>query len=468
MQLLKKHGKLAFCMENKRFRMTHEPVERLIAKLAVPTIISMLVTTFYNMADTYFVSLLDNTSITGAVGVVFSLMTVIQAFGFFFGHGSGNFISRALGSGNTDEAERMASVGFFCAMIAGACITVLGLIFLRPLAYLLGSTDTIYPYAKDYLAYILLGAPYMCASLVLNNQLRFQGNAVFAMIGLTSGAVLNCVLDPLLILGLDMGIRGAAIATIVSQFVSFLLLWIGVARSDNLKIRLRNFKPDRHYLLAILNGGAPSLCRQGIASLASICLNRAAGGFGDYAITAMSVCSRIMMFLNSSMIGFGQGFQPVCGFNYGAQQYSRVRRAFWFCVRVSAVFLVIVSGVAFAFAPQLVALFSSDPQVIDFGVPTLRYMAAVFPLNAWIVMCNMEMQTMGKAVRASFLAAARQGFLFIPLILILPQVLGAVGVQITQMVSDICTFLISIPLQISILKELRAPDGVLEESDARL
>ena len=450
-------------MDQKLYRMTHEPVDRLIVKLAFPTIISMLVTTFYNMADTYFVSLLDNTSITGAVGVVFSLMTIIQAFGFLFGHGSGNYISRMLGSGNRAEAERMASIGFFGAMIAGAVIMVLGLIFLQPLAYTLGPTDTIYPYAKDYLTYILIGAPYMCASLVLNNQLRFQGNALFAMIGLTTGAVLNCVLDPLLILELNMGIRGAAIATIISQFVSFLLLLVGVIRSDNIKIRLRNFRPNGHYLLLILNGGAPSLFRQGIASLATICLNLSAGAFGDYAITAMSVCSRIMMFLNSAMIGFGQGFQPVCGFNYGARQFSRVRRAFWFCVRVSFIFLLIISGLGFLFAPRLIPVFSSDPLVIDFGVRTLRFMTAAFPLNAWIVMCNMSMQTMGKAVRASFLAAARQGFIFIPLILILPHFFGETGVQITQMVSDICTFLVSIPLQFSLLRELNAPDVSLAD-----
>ena len=450
-------------MDSKRYRMTHTPVEKLILQLAAPTIISMLVTTFYNMADTYFVSLLDNTSITGAVGVVYSLMSVIQAFGFFCGHGSGNFISRKLGAGERAEAERMASVGFYCAFLIGLLIMVFGLIFLRPLAYLLGSTDTIYPYAKDYLTYILLGAPFMCASLVLNNQLRFQGNAMFAMIGLTTGAVLNCVLDPLLILGAGMGISGAAIATVASQFVSFVLLYIGVARSDNIKIRLRNFRPNGRYLLAVLNGGAPSLCRQGIAALGTICLNVAAGQFGDYAITAMSVCARIVLFLNSAMIGFGQGFQPVCGFNYGAGQYARVKRAFWFCVITSFFFLLAASGTAYYFAPQLVRIFSSDPLVIACGVPAFRYMMLAFPLNSWITMCNMSMQTMGKAVRASLLAAARQGILFIPLVLTLPRLFGEPGLQLTQPIADACTFLLSVPLQISILRELSAPDRPLEE-----
>lgn len=448
-------------MDNKLWRMTHAPVEKLILKLAAPTIISMLITSFYNMADTYFVSLLDDTSITGAVGVVFSMMAIIQAFGFLFGQGSGNYISRALGAGKKKEAEHMAATGFFGAIIVGLLITVVGLIFRKELAYVLGATDTIYPHARDYLTYILLGAPFVCASLVLNNQLRFQGNAFFAMIGLTSGGVLNCILDPLLIHVAGLGISGAAVATVISQAVSFILLLIGVMRSDNIKIRPKNFRPNGHYLLAILNGGAPSLCRQSIASIGTICLNLSAGAFGDYAITAMSVCSRIMMFCNSAMIGFGQGFQPVCGFNYGAKQYSRVKRSFWFCVRTSFVFLLAIAIAGFIFAPQVISLFSTDQKVINFGIATFRFMTLAVPLNAWVVMCNMTMQTMGKAVRASFMAAARQGFVFVPLVLTLPKLFSETGLQITQMIADITTCLISIPMVLPILRELSQPDQPL-------
>lgn len=240
-------------------KLTEQPVEKLILKLSVPTIISMLVTTFYNMADTYFVSQMKSTSATGAVGVVFSLMAVIQAFGFFFGHGSGNFISRALGAGDYGKAEKMAATGFFSAIIAGILIMVSGLVFLRPLAYLLGATKTIYPYAKDYLSIILVGAPFMCSSLVLNNQLRFQGKASFAMIGITAGAVLNCVLDPLLITAAGLGIKGAAIATVISQIASFFILYFVSKKSGGIQIRLKSFTPQKFYMLNILNGGAPSL-----------------------------------------------------------------------------------------------------------------------------------------------------------------------------------------------------------------
>lgn len=437
-----------------KFRvMTESPVKPLVCRLAVPTIVSMLVTSFYNMADTFFVGQID-TSASAAVGVVFSLMAVIQAVGFFFGHGSGNYISRALGRHETEDAERMAAVGFFSALGGGSVIMIFGLLFLRPLARWLGSTETILPYAVSYMRLILIGAPYMTASLVLNNQLRFQGNAFYSMIGLVSGAVLNIALDPLLIFVFDMGIAGAALATILSQFVSFVLLWIGVQRSGSLSIRAKNFRPSKTLYLQILNGGAPSLLRQGLGSVATICLNVAAGVYGDAAIAGMSIVTRIMQFANSCLIGFGQGFQPVCGFNYGAKKYSRVKEAFWFCVLSSTGFLVALAIVGYAFASPIVAVFRDDPAVIEVGVAALRMQCLTFPLAAWITMCNMMSQTIGKAFRASFLAMARQGLFFVPAVLILPKVLGLTGVEISQTVADLISFAFSIPLQASLLKEM--------------
>ena len=372
-----------------KFRvMTESPVKPLVCRLAAPTIVSMLVTSFYNMADTFFVGQID-TSASAAVGVVFSLMAVIQAVGFFFGHGSGNYISRALGRHETEDAERMAAVGFFSALGGGSVIMIFGLLFLRPLARWLGSTETILPYAVSYMRLILIGAPYMTAALVLNNQLRFQGNAFYSMIGLVSGAVLNIALDPLLIFVFDMGIAGAALATILSQLVSFVLLWIGVQRSGSLSIRAKNFRPTKALYLQILNGGAPSLLRQGLGSVATICLNVAAGVYGDAAIAGMSIVTRIMQFANSCLIGFGQGFQPVCGFNYGAKKYGRVKEAFWFCVLSSTGFLVALAIVGYSFASPIVAVFRDDPAVIEVGVAALRMQCLTFPLAAWIVMCNM-------------------------------------------------------------------------------
>ena len=448
--------------QEQKFRhMTEEPVGQLICRLALPCIISMLVTAFYNMADTFFVGMLKSNSATGAVGVVFSLMAIIQAVGFFFGHGSGNFISRELGKHNYEEASNMAATGFFSALAAGLLICVLGQIFLEPLAYLLGSTDTILPYAKAYLRVILIGAPWMTASLVLNNQLRFQGSAAYAMVGIASGAVLNIGLDPLLIFVFGMGVAGAAWATIFSQFVSFCLLLIGCTKGGNLHIHIYRVQLKWSYYAMIIKGGLPSLARQGLASVATICLNQAARSYGDAAIAAMSVVQRIMMFGASAMIGFGQGFQPVCGFNYGARLYHRVKEGFWFCVKTSTVFLFAVGTLGFIFAPQLVALFRDDPQVIAYGATALRFQCVTFCFQGWVVMSNMMLQTIGRTAPATFLAMARQGVFFIPLVWILSAAFGMLGIQMTQTVSDCLTLICAIPIQLKVLRELSAsPDRV--------
>ena len=448
--------------QNKYRMMLEDPIPGLICRLAVPTIISMLVTSIYNMADTYFVGRIS-TSASAAVGVVYSLMSLIQACGFFFGHGSGNYISRALGAKDDEKAARMAATGFFSALIVGACLGVLGIIFIRPLARLLGSTETILPYAVDYMRFILIGTPFMMASLVLNNQLRFQGSAAYAMVGIASGALLNIALDPLLIFVCGMGIAGAALATICSQFVGFVLLLIGTSRGGNLRVRFRNFTPKAEYFEAILNGGLPSLCRQGLGSVGTICLNHGAALYGDAAVAAMSIVSRIVMFAASCVIGFGQGFQPVCGFNYGAKRYDRVKEAFWFCVKTATIFLCCVAVIGFIFAPGLVAFFrKGDPEVAAIGAVALRAQCVTFPLSAWITMCNMEMQTIGKSVRASFLAMARQGLFFVPAVLILPRLYGLFGLQISQAVADVVTFAVSIPLQIGILREMSAAEAKLQ------
>lgn len=441
--------------EEKRKYMLETPVKKLVCTLAGPTILSMLITSFYNMVDTFFVGRID-TQATGAVGIVFSVMAIIQAVGFFFGHGSGNYISRKLGAKEMEEAEKMAAVGFFTAFIAGVILMAAGLIFVKPLAYLLGSTDTILPYTVTYLWIILLGTPAMTTSLVLNNQMRYQGSAFYAMIGIVSGAVLNMVLDPILIFGFQLGIAGAAMATTISQYVSFVLLLLMIRRGGNMQIRFCNFKPSLYFYKEIIRGGTPSLCRQGLASLATIFLNRTAGFYGDAAIAGMSIVSRISMFANSALIGFGQGFQPVCGFNYGAGKNDRVLEAFWFCVKYAFVFLLIVGMTGFVFAPELVALFRKDDlEVIEVGTAALRYQVIAFPLNAWIVMCNMMLQSIGKGLKASIVASARQGLCFIPLIIILPHFLGLFGVEICQAVSDVLTLFISVPIGMSVMKEMQ-------------
>lgn len=441
--------------EEKRKYLTEEKIPTLVLNMAVPSIISMLITSFYNMADTFFVGQIGTTA-TAAVGVIFPLMSIIQALGFTFGHGSGNYISRKLGQGEVEDAKKMAATGFVSALVAGAIFGLVGLIFLDGLVGILGATPTIAPYARQYAMYILIGTPFMASSLVLNNQLRFQGSAFFGMIGMGVGAVLNIALDPLFIFVLDMGVSGAALATILSQIVSFCLLLRGCTRGGNIAISLKNFSPSWARYKEIARGGTPSLFRQGLGSVATICLNFAAGIYGDAAIAGMSIVTRVLQFANSAIIGLGQGFQPVCGFNYGAKLYGRVRKAFWFTVSLAFCVLLIGSIVGIAFAPQIIAIFrKEDLEVIKIGALSLRLQCIFLPLSAFVVGSNMMLQTIGKPVKASISAAARTGLFFVPAILILPQFFGLLGVQMSQAVADLCSFVLCVPLAGTTLLEMK-------------
>ena len=434
--------------------LTHAPVHRVIFTMAIPTIISMLSTSMYNLADTYFVGSI-NTQSVAAVGISFSVMAIIQAVGFFFGHGSGNYISRQLGAKEHELARKMASTGFFLSFLAGVLIAIIGHIFLTPLAIFLGSTPTILPYAERYLGIILLGAPFMTMSLTLNNQMRFQGNAAYAMKGILSGVLLNLVLAPLFILYFELGITGAAVATLISQTFGCCMLFMMSRRGQNIRIHLRDFTPSKAFAKEIVFGGTPSLSRQGLGSVSTILLNVAAGAYGDAAIAGMSIVTRISFFTYAVVIGLGQGFQPLCGFCYGAKLYARVRDAFYFCIKCGTIFLVVCGLIGFIFAAPIIELFRSDPEVIRVGAVALRWQVISFPLVSTIVLTNMLMQTIRKPVRANLVAAARSGLFFIPLIFILPHFFGLLGVEMCQAWADFCSFSMAVPIACSAFKDMR-------------
>lgn len=425
--------------------LTSAPIHRVIPSMAVPTIISMLVTSLYNLADTFFVGRI-NTQATAAIGIVFSLMFFVQAFGFFFGHGSGNYISRELGARHHGHAEKMAATGFVLSFITGVLIMAVGLLSLRPLSLALGSTPSILPYTMDYLGIVLLGAPFLTSSLTLNNQLRLQGNAAYSMVGIVTGAVLNVVLDPLLIFVCDLGIIGAAIATVIGQVVSCVILFFMTRRGGSIAIRFRNFSPTWQACKEILYGGSPSLNRQGMMCLSVILLNHAAGSYGDAAIAGMSIVNRVAMMIMAFVIGLGQGFQPVCGFCYGAKLFPRLRKAFWFTVKVGVIFLLCCAFLGWFFSPNIIGLFRNDPEVIAVGTVALHWQLCTLPLNALTMSGNMLTQTCRKPLSANILAAARNGLFFIPLILVLPRLFGLYGVEMCQSLSDICAFSLSIPM----------------------
>jgi putative MATE family efflux protein len=436
-------------------KMTETPVPKLIIMLGIPTTISMLVTNIYNMADTYFVGKLG-TSASGAVGIVFGLMAIIQAFGFMFGHGAGSIISRRLGAKDVESASRFASTSFASGLAAGIAILVLGLLFLEPLVRLLGSTDTILPYAKTYAVFILLAAPFMACSCVLNNILRYEGRAAFAMVGLTSGSIINILGDWLLMSRLHLGVEGAGISTAVSQMISFfILLFMFLSKRTQSRLSVKYITKDFSDVVLICKTGFPSLMRQGLSSISTMVLNGQAGIYGDAAVAAMSIVNRICFFIFSVALGIGQGFQPVSAFNYGAKKYNRVRQGFFFTLCVGEVLLGSVALAGMFFTDELVGFFRDDPQVIAIGSVALSAQLIALFFQPLSVCANMMFQSIGKNGIATFLAMLRSGLFFVPVIVILSHMLGIRGVEISQTVADILTFFTALPFCVRFLRELK-------------
>ena len=434
--------------------MTQTPVPKLILKLSVPTIISMLVTGIYNSADTFFVGKLS-TEATAAVGIVFSVMAIIQAVGFMCGQGSGNYLARMLGANDNKQANEVASTGFAISLIIGGVIAAVGIFLVDPISHLLGASEATLDDTKNYMRIILIGAPFMTGQFVINNQLRFQGSAVYAMMGLLAGAIANIALDPLYIFVFDLGVSGAALATVSGQIISFIVLFIGSKQGVNIHIKFRNIRINGHYIFQIINGGIPSLFRQGLAALATIMLNKIAGEYGgDAAIAGMSVATRTLMLVSSALIGFGQGYQPVCSFNFGANLKKRVKEGYFFCLRYGTYFLIVVAALCFAFAPQIISWFRDDPDVIRIGAKALRFQSVSLPLMSGIVMTNMMLQSIGAGVKASISSSARSGIFFIPLLLLFSALFGLTGVESAQAAADVCAMILAVPFAYSELRKM--------------
>ena len=441
--------------------MTGSSIPPLIAKLAIPTIVSMLITSVYNMADTFFVSKLG-TSATGAVGIFFSIMTIIQAVGFTLGNGAGAYISRKLGQKKVEEANKALSTAFFTAFAVGLLICAGGLLFLDPLIRALGATDTIFPFARDYAKYIFLGAPFMCTSFVMNNSLRAEGSALLSMVGIGTGGVLNMFLDPLFIFTFDMGIAGAAIATIISQFISFsIMLSQFLRKRSHASLHYKYFTFTLAMYKEIFRTGFPTFCRQGLASVANIIMNIAAASFGDAAIAAMSVVQRVFMFIMSASMGFAQGFQPFAGYNYGAGFYNRVVKGFTFCIKVIVTATCAIGVLGFISAPNIIAIFrKEDAEVIAIGALAFRMQCLILPLQGTTIVSNMLFQSLGRAKEAMVFSLSRQGLFFIPLILILPRTIGLFGVQSAQAIADALAFIALLPVTIRFVRQLKQKEQI--------
>lgn len=440
--------------ESQYERMIKQPIPSLILTLALPTTISMLVTNIYNMADTYFVSTVG-TSATGAVGIVFGLMAILQAFGFMFGHGAGANISRRLGAKRVEEARIFSSTSFFGSLFFGALIAILGLIFLNPLMYLMGSTSTILPYARAYAFFILIAAPAMTSSCVMNNILRYEGQASLAMIGLTSGSIINIFGDYIFMRIFHMGVTGAGLSTALSQYISAFILYSMYHKGKTQScFKWQYVSLEKHVIGSIVAVGFPSLCRQGLNSISVMTLNFAAGIYGDEAIAAMSVVSRISNLIFSVGVGIGQGFQPVSAFSYGAKRYDRLKQAFIFTVTLSTILLSIISVICLCFTKPLLLLFTQDSQVLSIAQLAMKFECIAIFFMAISIGANMLFQSIGRSVIATFLAALRSGLAFIPLVILLPHIWGITGLVLSQPIADLCASIVPIPFIFSLFKEL--------------
>ena len=435
-------------------KMTKTPVEKLIILLSIPTIISMLVTNIYNLVDTAFVGKLGN-SASGAVGIVFGFMAILQAIGFLFGQGAGSIISRKLGSKDTEAASQVASTGFFTAFVLAVIVSAVSFVFLDSIIIFLGSTSTIAPYAKTYISFILITAPFMVTTFTLNNILRYEGKAMLGMIGLLSGAVLNIGGDAIFMFGLKMEIAGAGLSTAISQVVSFSILLSSFIRGKTqTKISVKKIQFKWSMYGEILGTGLPSLLRQGLNSICTILLNSRAAFYGDTAVAAMSIVSRVFFFIFSISVGVGQGFQPVSGFNYGAKKFSRIRKAYRFTFILSEILMLILGTIVFFNAQNFVKIFRDDPTVIAIATRSLKLHCGAILFLPPCMVTEMLYQSTGRKLGAALLSSMRSGLILIPTLVLLSYFRGLSGIQEAQPLTFVLSLLPTMIFAYTFFKKL--------------
>ncbi len=425
--------------------MTETEIYPLLLKMALPSIIGMLVISLYTLADTYFIALLDNANLIAAVGLVFSFTSLLQAVGFCFGYGSGNYISRQLGKGRHKEAQIMAVNSLVLAIIIGIIIAVLSLIFIRPLTVLLGANkdSEMFEPSLSYLRITIFYIPFMLGANVLYNELRLQGSVKDSMFGLLLGIVVNIILDPIFIFCLDMGVNGAALASLVGQIMSFIFLLYLSSKDGNVHIYLKKLKLNLFYIKEVIMGGLPNFSRQGISSIALVLFNNVAGKFGAEAVAGLTVGLRVYTFVFLIAVGFGQGFQPICAMNYGAGKYKRIKKAFKYALTTITIYLVIIGIVLYFKSEFLIGLFSTGSEVVFVGTRILRALGIVIPFMGYYILVGMFLQNIGQFTKATLVSIAESGIFFIPAIIILPLVFGFDGFVWAKPVAGICALIFS-------------------------
>lgn len=442
--------------EYRKTMMLTEPLPKIITKMAAPSIVSFLITSIYNLADTFFVSSLG-TNATAAVSVNASLDQIIMMAGSMLAVGAASYISRLLGARKEERASRVFTVAFFTAMVFGAAVMILGLSFMHPMVRLLGATETCEQYASEYAAYVLLVAPFMAANFVMNQCLRAEGSAMLSMIGMGFGGVLNCILDPIFIFYLDLGVAGASMATAISKLVSFaILVFPYLTRRSLLRLSPRLFRPDGEIMRQIVSVGSSSLFRNGLAVISAIVLNRIAGNISDSVLAGIGVSTKVMMFPFGVILGFGTGFQPVAGFNWGARRYDRVEESYRFAARAAIAGAAVMGLLLAVFAGPLIALFAkADPEMRAIGALAIRLQCLALPAHSWVAVVNMLCAGLGNALGAVLLSTARQGTCFLPLVYPMAYFMGAAGVASVQAVADVLSIALAVPLVRSVRAQIR-------------
>ena len=444
--------------------MLNEPIHRIIPKMAIPTIVAFLINSIYSLADTYFVSSLG-TNATAAVSVNASLDQLIMMCGSMLAMGANSYIARLLGKNDDRKASQVLSTAFFSAFTVGACLLIFGSIFMVPMVRLLGATPTCEQYSVDYATYVLMAAPFMVSNFVMNQCLRSEGSATLSMVGMGFGGILNCILDPIFIFGFDMGVAGASLATAISKVVSFcILIFPYITRRSLLHLSIRNFKPARDIVSEIVTVGSSSMFRNGLAVIAGILLNSLAGDISDSVLAGIGVCTKIMMFPFSIILGFGNGFQPVAGFNWGAKRYDRVKESYRFSSKVAIWGGVIMAAFCILFADKLIILFAGeDLEMRKIGAFAIITQSIALPIHAWVAIVNMYCVGLGNARGAFTLATARQGSCFLPILYPLAWLFGAYGVGSVQALADALTMVLAIPILRGVNKKLHAAMAAQEE-----
>ena len=446
---------------NKMELLGNAPIPKALMALGVPIMIGMLINALYNLVDAYFVGGLGESPM-GAISIVFPLGQVVVGLGLMFGNGAASYLSRLLGRGDRDTANKVASTALYSSVIIGAVIIIFAAIFLKPILFLLGATDTIMPYAVVYARIYVISCIFNVFNVTMNNIVSSEGAAKTTMCALLLGAVLNIGLDPVFIYVLDMGVVGAAIATAISQLVSTLVYVAYVFRKKSaFSFSIRNFNPSKQILIEILKIGVPTLTFQLLTSLSIALINRAANGYGDAVIAGMGAVTRITSMGTLVVFGFLKGFQPIAGFSYGAKNFARLREAIKTSILWSTCFCVVVGLLMIIFPEQIISQFANgNAKMLSAGQKSLMANGLSFFLFGFYTVYSSLFLALGKGTAGFVLGACRQGICFVPVILFLPIVWGMNGILYAQPIADVLSAIITIFMAIHLHKELEKAEAI--------